>query len=234
MVDGDAEDAGGALHDLGELLHRVVIEPVGDAEAVTQGPGEQARARGGTDEREARDVEPDGAGGRPLADHDVEEEVLHRGIENLLDVVVEAVNLVDEQDIAGLEVGEDGRKVTRALDGRAARGVDLGAHLVGDHRGERGLAQARGAGEDHVVKRLATALGGLDKHAQVLADALLAAVLVECLRAQGAVDVKVVSRERGAHGARRTRLVRGRGVGEQVLGRVCLPHHDLLPRRLSA
>ena len=57
--------------------------------------------------------------GRALADDDVEEEVLHRRIEHLLDLVVEAVDLVDEEDVALLEVREDGGEVARAGDGGA-------------------------------------------------------------------------------------------------------------------
>ena len=57
--------------------------------------------------------------------------------------LVEAMDLVDEQDIALLEVREDGRQIARALDGGAARRLDVRAQLVGDDRGQRGLAEAR-------------------------------------------------------------------------------------------
>ena len=136
-----------------------------------------------------RDVEADRAGSRTLADHDVEEEVLHRGIEHLFDLVVEAVDLVHEQDVTLLEIGEDGREVARALDGRARRGVQARTHLVGDDACERGLAKTRGAREDHMVKRLVAVARGLDEHTEVLTHALLAAIVVERLGAQRALDV---------------------------------------------
>ena len=53
------------------------------------------------------------------------------------------MDLVDEQDIALLEVREDGRQIARALDGGAARRLDVRAQLVGDDRRKRGLAEAR-------------------------------------------------------------------------------------------
>jgi hypothetical protein len=59
------------------------------------------------DEREARQVDPHRPGRRSLADHDVDREILHRRVENLLDDPVQAVDLVDEEDVAGLQVSQD-------------------------------------------------------------------------------------------------------------------------------
>ena len=50
------------------------------------------------------------------ADHEVEAVVLERGVEDLLDLRVEAVDLVDEEDLAVLERGEEGGEVAGALD----------------------------------------------------------------------------------------------------------------------
>ena len=47
--------------------------------------------------------------------------VLERGVEDLLDLGVEAVDLVDEEDLAVLEGGEEGGQVAGALDDRARR-----------------------------------------------------------------------------------------------------------------
>ena len=58
---------------------------------------------------------------RPLADHHVEREVLHGRIEDLLDRVVEAVDLVDEQDVPLVEVGQDRGEVA----GRSTAGPDV-------------------------------------------------------------------------------------------------------------
>ena len=64
-VDLDAEDAGRAADDGGELLDRVVVEPLPDAEPVAQRRREQARARGGADERERLHVHADAARAGP-------------------------------------------------------------------------------------------------------------------------------------------------------------------------
>ena len=73
--------------------------------------------------------QPDGAGAGPLPDDDVDLEVLHRRIEDLLDGPVEPVDLVDEEDVALLQVREDGGHVGLALQRRPGGGDDVDAHL---------------------------------------------------------------------------------------------------------
>ena len=80
----DAEHARAAIDDLLELGLGVEVEPHRDAEAVAQRIGEQPRAGGGADQRELGEIDLDRARRRPLADDEVELEVLHGGIENFL------------------------------------------------------------------------------------------------------------------------------------------------------
>ena len=84
-LDLDAEDPRAAPDDRAELLGRVVVEPEREPEAVAQRRRQQAGARGRADERERRQVERQRARRRPLADDDVEPEVLERRVEDLLD-----------------------------------------------------------------------------------------------------------------------------------------------------
>jgi hypothetical protein len=89
------------------------------------------------------------------------------------------VDLVDEEDVVGLEVGEDRREVARALQHRPRGVAHAHAHLPGDDVGKCRLAQARRTEKQHVVERfLAIARRG-DEDAQLLADLLLPDVLVE-------------------------------------------------------
>src|SRR5438034_502645 len=83
-------------------------------------------------ERERRQVERERARRRPLADDDVEPEVLERRVEDLLDRTVQAVDLVDEEDVAHLERGEDGGDVALPLELRAGDGADADAELLAD------------------------------------------------------------------------------------------------------
>ena len=52
---------------------------------------------------------------RPLADDQVELEILHRRIEDLLDRRREPVDLVDEQHVARLQVGQQRGEIAGAL-----------------------------------------------------------------------------------------------------------------------
>ena len=113
-------------------------------------------------------------GRRALPDDDVELEVLHRRVEDLLDGAGEPVDLVDEEDVAVVELGEDGGEVAGPLQRRARGEVELHPHLDGDDARQRGLADAGRAGEQQVVGGLAPPAGGLEDHRQVLLELPLA------------------------------------------------------------
>ena len=113
-----------------ELVGRVVVEPEGEPEAVAQRRRQQPGARRRADERERRQVERQRPRGRPLADDDVEPEVLERRVEDLLDRAVEPVDLVDEEDVARLERGQDRGDVALALERRPGDLADRDAELA--------------------------------------------------------------------------------------------------------
>jgi hypothetical protein len=72
------------VHDPVELADVVELEVAGEAEPVAERSRQQASPGGGPDHRERRDLERDRGGARPLADHHVDPEVLHREVEHLL------------------------------------------------------------------------------------------------------------------------------------------------------
>ena len=186
---GMRQDAGAAPHDLLQFLDRVEIEADRDAEAVAQRIGEQAEPRGRRDQREAGKIDLDRARRRPLADDQVELEILHRRIEDFLDRRVEPVDLVDEQHVAVFEIGEQRGKVAGLGDDRAGGRAEIDAELARHDLRQRRLAEAGRADEQHMVERLAAALGRLDEHLQIGARRRLADELVERLRAQRHVGV---------------------------------------------
>ena len=84
------------------------------------------------------------------------------------------VDLVDEQDVPLLQVGEDGGEVTRPLQ-RGPRGdAQNDAHLSGEDRCERRLAESGRSGEQHVVDGLPSGPGRLDEDVEALLEGLLA------------------------------------------------------------
>jgi len=151
VIDPDAQDHRRAFDDRRQLFVGIEVEPVGRPEPVAQRSADPARAGRGADDGERLEAEPERPGGRALADHDVERVILHRRVEDLLDRPVEAVDLVDEQDVALLERGEDRGEVAGALDGRARGVLDVDPELAGDDRREGRLAESGRAVEEDVV-----------------------------------------------------------------------------------
>ena len=68
---------------------------------------------------------------------------LERAVEALLAGLAEPVDLIDEEDVPLVDVGEDGGQVAGSLDGRSAGGVDVDPELARDDAGDlRGLVEA--------------------------------------------------------------------------------------------
>ena len=161
------------------------------------------RSRSGPGSRPARVVAPTRVNGGissgiavapgPLADDDVDPEVLHRHVEHLLGRPRHPVDLVDEEDVAVVEARQDRGEVTGVGDRRAAREPQRRAHLRGDDHRERGLAEPGRAGEQHVVGRPAPAAGRLEDQPQLVAYARLPDDLVERLGPQRRLDRAVVA-----------------------------------------
>ena len=175
-----------------ELVLRVEVEPVGRPEPVAERAADAARPgswprRRVNGFRLSRSDRAD----RALADHHVERVVLHRRVEDLLDRAVEAVDLVDEQDVALVERGQDRGEVAGPLDRGPGRVADVDPELAGDDRRERRLAEAGRAVQEDVVGRLSPALRRLEQHREVGLDLALADVLVERPRPKGALDDEV-------------------------------------------
>ena len=153
---------------------------------VVSRPGARRRA----DQGELAQVDLDRARRRPLADDQVELEILHRRIEDLLDRRIEAMDLVDEEDVALLEVGEQRREVAGLGDDRPGGRAEIDAELARHDLRQRRLAQARRADEQHMVERLAARLRRLDEDLQIGARGRLADELGEHQRAQRQVECR--------------------------------------------
>ncbi len=172
-----------------EFVDRIELQPDRDAEPIAQRRRQQPLPRRRADQRETRQLDADRARRRPLADHQIEHAVLHRGIEHLLDRGLQPVDLVDEEHVALLEIGQQRGEIARLGDHRPRGGAESHAKLARDDLRERRLAEPGWTEEQHMVHRLAARLGGADEHAQILARRLLADEIVERLGAQRGVDV---------------------------------------------
>ena len=179
----DADHPRAARDDALELLGRVKIEPDRNAETIAQGCGEQPGAGRRADQGEPGEVDLHRARRWPGADDEVELEILHRRIKDLLDGRIEAVNLVDEQYVARLEIGELRREIAGFHDHRSGSRAEIDAELARHDLRQRRLAEAGGADEQYVIERLAARLGRGDEDAEILARRFLAGEIGEELRA---------------------------------------------------
>ncbi len=106
------------------------------------------------------------------------------------------MDLVDEQHVAILEIGEQRRQIARFGDDGAGSGAKSHPQLARDDLRERGLAEPRGAEEEDMIERLAARLGGLDEHPEIFTRGALADEFVEPLGAQRGVDILGLARGR--------------------------------------
>ena len=194
LVDLDVEELRGASDDPDEIFGLVEIEAGDDAEAAPHRRRDHPRARRRADEGEGLDRDRIVPRVRPLVDDELAPELLHRGIEVLLDDVAQAVNLVDEHDVALLDLREDAEKLGRVLEHGTRGRPDRDAELVGDDVGERGLPEAGRPVEEDVIEGLAPLLRGLDEDGEILLHLRLADELAERFRPQPRLGLDLVGR----------------------------------------
>jgi hypothetical protein len=120
-----------------------------------------------------------GARAWTCANKDIEPEILKRRVENFFDVGLEAVNFVDEENLARPHVAQDAREVEFLLKDRAGRLIDRHGQFVGDYAGQRGFTKAGRAAEQHVVHSFTTAFGGFDGNRELFSNTGLAGEIVK-------------------------------------------------------
>ncbi len=181
----DAEHARAAIDDELELGLGIEVEPHRDAETVAQRVGEEAGARCRPHQGELGEIDLHRTRRRPRPDDQVELKILHRGIEDFLHRRIEPVDLVDEQNVALLEIGQERREIARLRDHRTGGRAEIHPQFARHDLGERRLAQARRPDEQHMVERLVAGARRRDEHCEILSRLLLADELDQALRAQG-------------------------------------------------
>ena len=155
-IDLDIENSGRAFHDPLQLVHTVEIQMKHYAEPSAKRCGYQAGPSSRTDQRKFLQRHIQRPRASTLPDHQVEPVIFHGGIKNFLDRRMQPMDLVDEKYIAFFEICEDRRKVAGLFDDRASGGLQCRAHLVRNNIRERRFTDARRAGEQNVIQRLAS------------------------------------------------------------------------------
>ena len=143
VADRDRQLGRVRVHQSHEVGGLVELQPLHHPEAVAQRGADQRVARRRAHQCEALDLQPHAARPRPLADQQVQREVLHGRVEHLLDGVGQAVHLIDEEHVAVLQRRQQAGQVAGPRDGRPRRGAQVDAHLRRDDARQRRLAQPR-------------------------------------------------------------------------------------------
>ena len=125
------------------------------------------------------------------------------------------MDLVDEEHIVRLQVGEQGSEIAGLLQHRARGGLDVDPHLVGDDVGQRGLAKAGRPEDQQMIEGLSALAGGLDEDLHLIADVILSGVIGQLSGPDGPIDDLILTGGTGrdeairsVHGHTHTRLRR--------------------------
>ena len=132
-----------------------------------------------------------------LSGDDINRKVLHRGVQHLLYGAAQAMDLVDKQHVALVEIRQQGCQIAGLLDRGSAGDADIHAQLVGDDTGERRLAQSGRSVEQHVVKGFVADLCRLNIDAQVFLCLFLSDIFVQILWAQRILSLNGIGRDFG-------------------------------------
>ena len=187
--DREAQHPGGAPDNAFKLGNLVKVETDGNAETIAQRRRQKAGARCRPDQRERCEFDADGARARSFADNEVQLEILHRGIEDFLDGGRETMNLIDEKNIARLEIGEEGGEIACPGNDGARRRAEIDTEFARNDLRQRRLAETGRPGKQHMIERLGACPRGLDEDGEIFARPRLAGEIGKTLRPQRALQL---------------------------------------------
>ena len=101
------------------------------------------------------------------------------------------MDLIDEQHVIGLEVGEQSREVTGLVEYGPGSGSDGNAQFVRDDVGQSRLAQSGGSVQQRVIQGLAAIRSRLDKYPEVFERRALSREVIETRGPQHAVQFTI-------------------------------------------
>ena len=194
-----------------------------ETEAVTQRCGKQAGSRRRSDDGEGRECQRDRRRAGALTHDDVDAEVLHGEVQHFLGSAREAVDLVDEEDVALLKARQNRGEVASVLDRGTRRQAQRRSHLGRDDHRKRRLTKSGRACEENMIGAGRTHARGVEHELQLASHDALADELRELLRAQrglcgtlelpgiGGDDAHRINVETGIHLISHVRLPASRG-----------------------
>ena len=101
------------------------------------------------------------------------------------------MDLVDEDDVAGLQAGQQAGQISRLVDDGARRGLDVDAHGLAENEGQRRLAETRRPQQKHVIQGLLALPRRLDGQHEAVGHFPLTGELLEAGRPQVVVELRI-------------------------------------------
>ena len=158
------------MNDAPQFRRFIRIQPQHQPEAAAQRSADHPLPRGRADGGEALDLHRMRSRARPGADQDVHPKIFERRINHLLDVRQQAVNFVDEENLALIDVRQNPAQVQLLLQHRTRRLLNPDAQFLRDDSRQRRFPQPWRPVEQHVIHRLAALFRRLDRDGEVFLD----------------------------------------------------------------
>ena len=111
--------------------------------------------------------------------------------------MIEAMDLVYEQDVSFLETCQNGGQIPGPFNNRAAGHLNVGTHFMGNNIGQSCFAEAGKSVKEDVVKGFSPALGGGDADLEILFELLLADILMQASWSEIGLESVVLHRTAG-------------------------------------
>ena len=140
------------------------------------------------------EIQANRASGGVLSEHDVDGEILHRRVQHLLDLTVQAVDLIDEKHITLGKSVQNRGDLARLLDRRSRGHLDIHPELVRNDVTDGRLTESRRAVKQAVIQGLSAILRRLNIDLQHLLQLTLADVVIERLRTNLRLQLPILYR----------------------------------------
>ena len=145
-----------SLDDLHHVIDVVEIQVLSIDEPISQWSRQHATASGGSDQGKRFELHIDGPRVESLTESDIDPEILHRRVNELLHGRRQSVNLVNEQHRTTPGVGQVGQQVLGSAQGGPRSDLNIDSQFAGEHGRERRLTDSRGAIQKQMRQRVAT------------------------------------------------------------------------------
>ena len=108
------------------------------------------------------------------------------------------MDLIDKENIAGIQIGQQSGQIAGFFNGRAGGDADVHAHFIGNDTGQGGLAQTGRAIQKGMIQRLVSQAGGLNINRKIALGLFLTGIVGQKLGPQANLP-RVLRREGGGN-----------------------------------